>query len=304
MAPCCIAGLLNFGSRGEWEIAQAGNANGDAVRPSSVGIGENTPGKGRVGSSGELDGFLNSKSGSDSGAFYDDLADGVVCRSLWGVESRFSAKAIPRKVSVNKYFVGEIARWLKPEDTVLDLGCGPGGFLAATAPVCGKVVGVDVSARFVEACRKTIADEGISNAEALHYDGHRLPFDDGTMDAVVMVDVIHHLAEVDVVLDEVSRVLRSGGVFLVFEPNKLNPLLAALCALDRNEWGLLSLGSKRAYRKLLEGRFELLEAAFNGLLIGPESRLVLWLADLLADSALAGLLGWLSPKIFIAARKP
>ena len=39
--------------------------------------------------------------------------------------------------------------------------------------------------------------------------------------------------------------------FLIFEPNKLNPALFLMCVFDRNEWGLLSLGSKKRYREVL-----------------------------------------------------
>jgi SAM-dependent methyltransferase len=44
-----------------------------------------------------------------------------------------------------------------------------------------------------------------------------VPLDDGQADRVVMVDVLHHLHDQPEALDEVVRVLRSGGLFVVVD---------------------------------------------------------------------------------------
>jgi SAM-dependent methyltransferase len=118
-----------------------------------------------------------------------------------------------------------------------------------------------------------------------------------------MVDLIHHLERADPALKEAQRVLASGGHLFVFEPNKLNPMLYAMCVLDRNEWGLLRLGSKRRYRDLLSPLFEIERIDYNGLLIGPDGPLFRRIADLLSEGVTGRWLGWLCPKIFVSARK-
>ena len=59
--------------------------------------------------------------------------------------------------------------------------------------------------------------------------GERLPYADASFDALVCVDVLEHVADLDEVLTEVSRTLRPGGVFL-FDTINRNPLawLAAI----------------------------------------------------------------------------
>lgn len=49
-------------------------------------------------------------------------------------------------------------------------------------------------------------------------DGHRLPFPDGGLRAIVMTDVLHHLARVEAFLDEAVRALRPGGAVVMIEP--------------------------------------------------------------------------------------
>jgi SAM-dependent methyltransferase len=232
--------------------------------------------------------------------FYEDLASGRVERGLFGYQRRFDPTRIPGKPSVQRHFVDVVAPLVKRSDTVLDLGCGPGGFLVALAPYCGEIVGVDLVSAFVERCQQTIAEAGLTNARACWSADGEIPFPPATFDAVIMVDTIHHCEDPKVVLDGVRRVLKPGGLLIVFEPNKWNPALALMCVFDRNEWGLLALGSRRAYRKLLAGRFDIRTCAFSGLLVGPESSLARRLADFFAGRART-VLGWLSPKIFIAA---
>jgi SAM-dependent methyltransferase len=240
---------------------------------------------------------------SSTRRFYEDLTAGRESRGIWGYEKRFDPDRVRTRPSVRRHFTDVVARWLRPTDTVLDLGCGPGGFLAAASPHCASITGVDIVPAFVDKCRDTIASLGIPNARVLLSENGLVPCDSGTFDAVIMVDAIHHCDDPVAVLDDVWRVLKPNGRLLVFEPNKGNPVLALMCGLDRNEWGLLRLGSHRAYRHLLADRFQIDISVYSGLLVGPDGPTTVAIADLVSSRPASGLLGWLSPKIFIAARR-
>jgi SAM-dependent methyltransferase len=239
---------------------------------------------------------------SSTRRFYNDLTEGHESRGVWGYEKRFDPARVLAKPSVQRHFTAVVAPLMKSTDVVLDLGCGPGGFLAAAAPFCQSILGVDVVPAFVEKCREAIASQGISNASAILSPDGLIPSESKRFDVVMMVDTIHHCDDPRAVLDDVHRVLKPSGRLLVFEPNKLNPALAAMCALDRNEWGLLRLGTRGAYRRLLAERFAIERNAYSGLLVGPEAGPMVAIADFVSTSWMRGFLGWLSPKIFIAAR--
>lgn len=235
--------------------------------------------------------------------FYEGLSSGTESRGIWGKESRFDPSAIAAKPSVQKHFVEVIRPFIKPSDYCLDLGCGPGGFLSLVAPMCDRIIGVDVVPSFISEAEQQIERCKLSNATVLLNTEPSLPFHDGEFDRVIMVDTIHHLENVAPTLAEVHRVLKPNGTFLVFEPNKLNPLLALMCALDRNEHGLLRMGTFGAYRRLFQGKFEIEVQKYNGVLIGPTSSTSLAIADFVSDPKYAAFTGWLSPKVFIASRK-
>ncbi len=105
---------------------------------------------------------------------------------------------------------------------VLDLGCA-GGFLSeALARRGARVTGLDPAERAIAAARSHAAAEGL----AIRYEvgsGEDMPFADAAFDAVVCVDVLEHVADLDAVLGEVHRVLRPGGRFLYDTINR-NPL--------------------------------------------------------------------------------
>lgn len=101
-------------------------------------------------------------------------------------------------------------------DRFLDLGCGTGFSTDIVRKVKSfkKVYGVDVSAEAV----KIAKSKGIE-AYQVNLDTQRLPFDDEWFDAILASEVIEHLLIPDHLLDEVYRVLRKSGIFVIKTPN-------------------------------------------------------------------------------------
>ena len=67
-------------------------------------------------------------------------------------------------------------------------------------------------------------------------DAYRLPFKPGVFDAATMIRVIHHMANVARVLDQVGRVLVEDGVFILEHANKRHLKALARYALHRQTW--------------------------------------------------------------------
>lgn len=98
--------------------------------------------------------------------------------------------------------------------TLLDAGCGTGGFLvwAAGTGAFRRLCGVDVSPEAI-----ALAREAVPGAELHVAPLHEVPFRDGELDLVVTNDVLQHVHEDDVraSLGELRRVLRPGGTLVV-----------------------------------------------------------------------------------------
>jgi 2-polyprenyl-3-methyl-5-hydroxy-6-metoxy-1,4-benzoquinol methylase len=101
--------------------------------------------------------------------------------------------------------------------TVLDAGCGVGYGSAMLARAgAGEVVGLDLSAKVIEAAGKAAP----ANASFIVGDVHALPFPDGRFDIVVCFEVIEHVESQDDVIAELARVLAPGGVLAISSPNR------------------------------------------------------------------------------------
>jgi len=98
---------------------------------------------------------------------------------------------------------------------VLDFGCGPGydlvGFATQSKPA--RLVGVDVSKRSLAEARQRLALHG-ATPELLHHDVNAgpLPLENGAFDLVHSSGVLHHMADAQVGLRELRRLVKTGGV--------------------------------------------------------------------------------------------
>jgi SAM-dependent methyltransferase len=107
---------------------------------------------------------------------------------------------------------------------VLDLGCGLGEYVRAFERHGARALGCDIAAsRLVEARKRGLALERPSRAEYLAAAGERLPFADGSLDVIVLNEVIEHVDDDRETLREVSRVLKPGGICILYAPNRLYP---------------------------------------------------------------------------------
>lgn len=133
--------------------------------------------------------------------------------------------------------------------SLLDVGCGVGNYHALLQGKLGTISGTDVSS----AC---LSQAQVRNPDVSYrpYDGTRLPFDDDSFDAAVTICVLHHVppAQWSAFVAEMKRVVRPGGMAIVFEHNPLNPLtrrVVSNCEFDADA----VLLRQREARALLEG---------------------------------------------------
>jgi SAM-dependent methyltransferase len=100
-----------------------------------------------------------------------------------------------------------------PEDTVLDVACGPGLVVAAFARVARQATGIDVTPAMLERAREVCA--GLDNVTLDQGDVLSLPYPDAAFSIVVSRFAFHHFPEPRAVLAEMKRVCRSGGRVVV-----------------------------------------------------------------------------------------
>jgi methionine biosynthesis protein MetW len=104
----------------------------------------------------------------------------------------------------------------EPGARVLDLGCGNGEFTRRIAAKIGtdRVCGIDYSIENVERARARGIDCRRGNLDEV-----KAHFDDGSFDVICANQVLEHLADTDMLPDEIYRMLKPGGYAVISTPN-------------------------------------------------------------------------------------
>jgi ubiquinone/menaquinone biosynthesis C-methylase UbiE len=113
----------------------------------------------------------------------------------------------------------QLAR-LKPATSVADIGCGSGVFTQLLRERDVNAIGLDLSYPLLVLGRHKYPEVSFVVGDA-----ERLPFPTGKMDAVLLSAIIHHLPEPSQCAREVFRILKPGGAFVAFDPNRCNPFM-------------------------------------------------------------------------------
>jgi SAM-dependent methyltransferase len=102
-----------------------------------------------------------------------------------------------------------------PDDTVLDVACGPGLVVCAFAPAVRRAVGIDVTPAILDRARAVAAERGVANVEWRLGDVLPLAYPDGAFSLVVSRFAFHHFPDPLAVLREMRRVCAPRGRVVV-----------------------------------------------------------------------------------------
>jgi SAM-dependent methyltransferase len=146
---------------------------------------------------------------------------------------------------------------------VLDVGCAKGRFVQALAQRGARMVGLDPAGSLLRAAARHGSPLVQSSATSL-------PFASASFDALVCVEVVEHIPDIDRAVAEMSRVLRPGGRAILIDKNplglgyhRLYPNWLYKRFLDREGAGSYPKGfpfreqwhSARGLRRRLQGHF-------------------------------------------------
>jgi len=135
---------------------------------------------------------------------------------------QFTKQAIPFSMMPAHSHEAALNRMLEmsgvtPDDTVLDVACGPGLVAMAFASRAAYVRGIDITPAMIERARELARQKNIQNVSFEEGDMSSLPFGDETFAVVVTRYSLHHFQEPATVLNEMTRVAKRGGVVMAVD---------------------------------------------------------------------------------------
>ena len=113
---------------------------------------------------------------------------------------------------------GLLAKFAKPIKA-LSLGCGFGVIerVLRRSDYCQLIHGVDVAEGAIEGARKAAQDEGLGGLTYEVADLNTAILPKETYDAVYVHAALHHVFQLEHLLDQIKQTLKPGGLFVVYE---------------------------------------------------------------------------------------
>lgn len=138
---------------------------------------------------------------------------------------------------------------LAPGASVLDVGCGAGEVCVELATVVGargRVAGIDPSEAMIDSARRNVDQSSVP--VELHIGSvYKMPFGDGTFDAVRAERVFQHLHDPEAALREMIRVAKPGGRVVVIDPDHTQSGMSLDSAEERRVFD----ASVRAHERMI-----------------------------------------------------
>jgi len=108
----------------------------------------------------------------------------------------------------------------KEGERILDIGCADGAMMVYCGLLGSEVYGIDICPEFIEKANKYLS-KYIIKGKAVLGDAKNINFPENYFDKIVSSDFFEHLSQEDniLVLKEIKRVLRPGGIAIVKTPN-------------------------------------------------------------------------------------
>ncbi|MEC5189302.1 class I SAM-dependent methyltransferase [Geobacillus thermodenitrificans] len=107
---------------------------------------------------------------------------------------------------------------VKPDDTIMDLGAGNGYFTIPLAQATnGNVYAVDVQPEMIELLKQRAQQLGMTNIQYQVADVVSTSLSSRSIDKGIMAFVFHEVEQKDAAIDEIRRVMKPDGTFLLIE---------------------------------------------------------------------------------------
>lgn len=144
--------------------------------------------------------------------------ESVHAPSAFGGEEYRPFQVFGHRNAVQRYFeVPTLARALRlPRGArILEVGCGPGNALGALERQCepSLLIGLDIDRTLLDTARASV-DRNDVRAALVPGDVRNLPFQTESFDVVVDFGTCYHIADPELALREIERVLVRGGLFV------------------------------------------------------------------------------------------
>jgi ubiquinone/menaquinone biosynthesis C-methylase UbiE len=126
----------------------------------------------------------------------------------------------------HKYFIDKAKHFIAKDDTILEIGCGRGGFAfwlsSNVSDKYGKYEAADFSQSAVEMAQNYQTEHEIQHINFSVQDIQNIDFPDNYFDKIISFETIEHVPNPQKAVKELFRVLKPKGELILTTPNYMN----------------------------------------------------------------------------------
>jgi ubiquinone/menaquinone biosynthesis C-methylase UbiE len=107
---------------------------------------------------------------------------------------------------------------IKPGDTVIDYGCGPGSYIPKLSDIVGQngtVYAVDIHELAIDSVKQKISKYNIENVKTILAKDHKCDINDKSADVIYALDMFHMVRQPNVFLRELHRMAKETGKLFI-----------------------------------------------------------------------------------------
>ncbi len=135
-------------------------------------------------------------------------------KTFWNQIAAKYAKQPIADMDSYEYTLARTRSYLKPTDTVLEVGCGTGSTAILLAQNVASMTATDISDQMIEVGRAKARDENVQNLTFQEVDVLNTGLNGEKFDAVLAHNLLHLIEDLPTSLAQISQHLEPGGVFI------------------------------------------------------------------------------------------
>ncbi len=135
-------------------------------------------------------------------------------KEFWDKNAPRYAKSPIRDEETYRKKLAITQEYFKPDWSVLEFGCGTGSTAIIHAPYVKHIVATDISEKMLEIAKRKARDAGVENISFRQGTLEGIKPEKEAFDAILGLNVLHLLEDVDSTLSRVHELLKPGGIFV------------------------------------------------------------------------------------------